>query len=89
MARNRNRQPGPILRNVVEPRKITPGTSPALRSHDRSVINGPGPRRTRVLKGGMPSGNGSGLSDWGRPADLPYRLGAVAHDYRWTATING
>lgn len=88
MARNRNRQPGPILRNVVTPTPRTTGTDPSLRTPSRIVVTGPGPRLGRAKGGGQPSGNGSGMSDWSRPMFLPASLSMLTNDRRWSDTTN-
>ena len=87
MPRNRNRQPGPIRRTMITaPPAPTTGTNPALRSPALVVVTGPGPRMGRAKGGGMPSGDGSGMSHWHRPMDLSGSLGMIAKDRRWSNT---
>lgn len=88
MARNRNRQAGPIRRTLITPAPITVGTSPALRAPALVVVTGPGPRMGRAKGGGMPAGNGSGISLWHQPADLPYSVSVLTGDRRWTSTVS-
>lgn len=85
MARSRSRQ---AAKRQARPAPSAPvptiGTDPALRAPDGPVtITGPGPRRTRCVGSGMPSGDGSGLSHWTRPMHLK---DPVAKDPRWSAT---
>lgn len=90
MARNRNRQSGPIRRTIIDaPPAPTVGTNPALRRPATlAVVTGPGPRRPRATGGGMPSGDGQGISLWHQPADLPYSISRVSADRRWDLTAS-
>lgn len=88
MPRNRNRQPGPIRRTVIATRPDpTVGTSPALRTPDRAVFTGPGPKIGRATGGGMRSGDNSGaMSDWHRTANL--RVTSTPMTRAWSQTVS-
>jgi hypothetical protein len=47
-------------------------------------------KRKRATQSGQRAGDGSGrLSDWTRPATLPFSIMATAGDRRWDMTANG
>lgn len=51
----------------------------------RDLQPGTPSKRKRATQSGMRSGDGTGrLSDWAKPATLPYMMGAVANDPRWS-----
>lgn len=88
MPRNRNRQPGPILRTLISPTVPTPGTSPALRTITITGPTGPMPHKSRAASLVQPAGDGSGRrSDWTLPASLPYSLSVTTHESRWSQTV--